>query len=106
MSHLLWLLKCACSNVLPNDALRKPECSALLLAFYFLKLCVEEVLKHEDSQSEVTSLEVRYRVAQALKIRLKIILKNFSVDAMKAELSEALHWNVLHHRRLQIAPVD
>ena len=32
------------------------EGSALLLAFYFLMLCFEEVLKHE------TSLKVRYRV--------------------------------------------
>ena len=63
MSHLLWLLKCACSN----DALRKSERSALLLAFYFLKPCDREVLKHEDSQLEVTSLEVRYRVAELRK---------------------------------------
>ena len=41
-----------------------PEGAALLLAFYFSKPCFREVLKHEDSQSEVTSLEVRYRIAE------------------------------------------
>ena len=44
------------------DAQRESEGAALLLAFYFLKPCYREVLKHEDSQLEVTSLEVRYRV--------------------------------------------
>ena len=42
---------------------RSPEGAALLLAFYFSKPCCVEVLKHEDSRLEVTSLEVRYQIA-------------------------------------------
>ena len=59
------------------------EGAALLLAFYFLKPCYREVLKHEDSQLEVTSLEVRYLVEGTVEDTHEelsnIRLRNFSV---------------------------
>ena len=72
------MLRFATQRCFSNDAQRKSESSALLLAFYFLKLCCIEVLKHEDFRLEETSLEVRYRVAETSKVRLKIILMNFA----------------------------
>ena len=40
-----------------------------------LEACCKEVLKHEDSQLEVTSLEVRYRVDELVEDNLEELSK-------------------------------